>query len=55
MLLIRELGRVLRDLLAFFLFERKFGLLLVVVVVVVVIFLAATVTTVGPVLVYPLI
>jgi hypothetical protein len=54
-LLIREVARVVRDLATFALFQRRLGLLVVIAVVVAIVLLSATVTTVGPVLVYPLI
>lgn len=54
MLVIRELARALRDVVAYAVASRRVGLLVVIALVVLAVVLSATVTTVGPVAIYPL-
>lgn len=54
MLLIRELGRTVRDIVAFAMSSRRLGLLFLVVAVAAIVALAGAVTVVAPVALYPL-
>ncbi|MCU1498304.1 MAG: hypothetical protein JWM47_2257 [Acidimicrobiales bacterium] len=54
MLLIREVARVVRDVVCFALATRRLGIVVIVTLVAAILLLSATITTVGPVALYPL-
>lgn len=54
MLLMREVARLIRDIVTFTMVTRRVGVVVAIALVAAVMLLSATVTTVGPVALYPL-